>query len=221
MFGNRKIVLIIILMLVVCATAYLLLIAIPRKMAEQSYDGARRIGQDLKEMFQVTPRISVNNRIIVEEETRILELASQARKFHHTYTWRNTRFGSTKQIEVDGTFESKAGFNLNEKFIIAITDGRAVVELPAPRVLSVELLGDLEFRDENGIWNWVNSEDRSRAVNAFMTDARRYSEENLNTKKVSDEMVDKLVQVLRPHVREIEIRVGDEIVTVPAVGDPG
>lgn len=215
MFSNRKIILAIVLMVVVCATAYILLVAIPRRMAEQSYEGARRIGHDLREMFQVTPQITVNNKIIVEKETSILELASLAQQFHHTYTWTNTRLGSTKEIEVKGTFQSKAGFNLNDKFVVEITDGKAVVELPEPKILSLELLGDIEFRDEHGLWNWVNSEDRSRAVNAFMADARRYSGEHLDTKKISDDMVAKLVNVMGPHVREMEIRIGGEVVPLP------
>lgn len=221
MFSNRKIVLVIVLMIAVCATAYVLLVAIPRKMAEQSYEGARRIGHDLKEMFQVTPQITVNNKIIVEQESRVLELASLAQQFHHTYTWRNTRLGSTKTIEVSGTFRSKAGFDLNENFTIDITDGKAVVGLPPPRILSVEMLGNTEFRDEHGIWNWVNSEDRSRAVNAFMADARRYSEQRLDSKKVSDTVVDNLIQVISPHVRELEIRIGDDVIAVPELNDPG
>lgn len=221
MFSNRKIVLVFVLMIAFCATAYVLLVAIPRKMAEQSYEGARRIGQELKEMFQVTPRITVNHKIIVEHEATVLELASLARQFHHTYTWRNTRLGSTKQIEVSGTFQSKAGFDLNENFTIVITDGKAVVGLPPPKILSVEPLGDTEFRDEHGIWNWVNSEDRSQAINAYMSDARRYAEQSLDSKKVSSEVVKNLVRVISPHVRELEIRIGDEVIAVPELNDPG
>jgi len=151
----------------------------------------------------------------------VLELASLAQQFHHTYTWRNTRLGSTKTIEVSGTFQSKAGFDLNENFTIDIKDGKAVVGLPPPRILSVEMLGNTEFRDEHGIWNWVNSEDRSRAVNAFMADARRYSEQRLDPKKVSDTVVDNLIRVISPHVRELEIRIGDEVMAVPELNDPG
>lgn len=221
MFSNRKIILVILLLMVVCATAWVLLVAIPRQMAEQSYEGARRIGRDLREMFQVTPQITVNNKIIVEQETTVFELASLARQFHHTYTWRNTRLGSTKQIEVSGTFQSKAGFDLHKSFTIDITDGKAVVGLPPAQILSVELLGDTEFRDEHGIWNWVNSEDRSRAINAFMTDARGYAEQSLDSKKVSGEVVKNLVRVIGPHVRELEIRIGDEVIAVPELNDPG
>ena len=221
MFSPRKIILLIVLLLITCVTAYVLLVTIPRRMAEQTYAGARRIGQDLKEMFQVTPQISVNNRIIVEKEAKILELASLVRQSHHTYTWSNTRLGSTKQINVAGTFQSKAGFDLNERFVIEITDGKAVVELPPPEILSVELLGDIEFRDEHGIWNWVNSEDRSQAVSAFIADARKYSEEDLNSRQISDEMVEKLVAVIGPYVRDLEIRIGAEVIRVPALPDPG
>lgn len=221
MLSNRKIILVIILALVVCATAYILLVTIPRHVAEQSYEGARRIGRDVKALLQVTPQITVNSKIIVEQESEVLELASMSRQFHHTYTWTNTRLGSTKKIRVAGTFQSKAGFDLNEKFMIEIIDGKAVVELPEPKILSVELLGDIEFRDEQGLWNWVNAEDRSRAVNAFVTDARRYSEEFPATREVSDAVVEKLIQAINPHVRELEIRIGDEPIHVPALSDPG
>lgn len=221
MLSNRKIVLIILLSLVVGATAYILLVMIPRHVAEQSYEGARRIGRDVKALLQVTPQITVNSKIIVEQESEILELASVARQFHHTYTWTNTRLGSTKKIRVSGTFQSKTGFDLNEKFTIEIVDGKAVVELPSPRVLSVELLGDIEFRDEQGIWNWVNSEDRSQAVNAFIADARKYSEQFPGTKEASEAVVEKLVRAINPHVRELEIRIGDESILMPTLSDPG
>jgi hypothetical protein len=218
--GNRTIILVVILLITVCITAYVLLVAIPRRMTEQSYEGARRIGRDLKELFQVTPEISVNNKIIVQQEAEIMELASLSQKFHHTYTWRNIRLGSTKEIEVSGTFESKAGFDLNEKFRIQITDGKATVQLPTPRLLSLELLGDIEFRDEHGYWNWVNAGDRTRAINAFMQDARRHANETLNSKKVNESTAGKLAQIIRAHVREVEIRAGGKVITPPSIDFP-
>lgn len=130
MFSNRKILLIIVLLFAVCLAAYVLLVVIPRRVAEQSYDGARRIGQDIRELFQATPRITVNNRVIVERESDIFEIAAVSQRFHHTYRWKNTRFGSTKEIEVSGTFQSKAVYDINEAFTIDIKDGRAVVTLP-------------------------------------------------------------------------------------------
>ena len=84
---------------------------------------------------------------------------------------------STKEIKVTGTFDAKAGFDLKEKFTITIEDGKALVVFPEPKLLSIEMLGDLEFKDENGIWNWINEDDRSEAINAFTQDAKRYAKD--------------------------------------------
>lgn len=212
MFTNRKIFLVILLLITLCISAYVLLILIPRRLAEQSYEGARTMGRDLKEAFQFTPRITVNNKIIVQQQSGILELATLSQKFHRTYTWKNTRLGSTKEIEVSGTFVSKAGFDLNKEFLIRIEDGKATVEFPQPTILSIESLGDIQFRDENGYWNWVNEDDRTKAINAFTGDARRYAEDILSAKRAGDAITDKILRIIQPHVREVEIRIGDETI---------
>jgi hypothetical protein len=199
----------------------MLLVVIPRRVAEQSYEGARKIGQDFRELFQATPQITVNNRIIVERESDILEVAVYSQQFHHRYQWTNTWLGSTKKIEVSGMFESKAGFDINESFTIDIQDGRAVVTLPEPRILSVALLGDLEFRDESGFVNWVTAEDRTRATNAFMEDARKYARRTMKRERIKQTIADRVAGIVGQHVREVEVRVGDETVVPSGIPDPG
>ena len=221
MFTNRRILLVIALLVALCLAAYVLLVVIPRRVAEQSYEGARRIGQDFRELFQATPRITVNNRIIVERESDILEVAAVSQQFHHRYQWTNTRFGSTKKIEVSGLFESKAGFDINETFAIDIHDGLAIITLPEPRILSVALLGDLEFRDEGGLWNWVDNDDRTRAINAFMEDGRRHARRTMNRERLKQTLAERVAGIVGQHVREVEVRVGNETVIPSEIPDPG
>lgn len=209
MFSNRKIILVIILLIVISITTYVLLVFIPQRFAEQSYEGARRIGRDLREAFQFTPEIKVNNTIVVQQQASILELATLSQQFHHKYDWKNTWMGSTKEIEVSGTFVAKAGFDLNEKFNITIEGEKAVVTFPHPILLSVESLGDMQFRDEHGYWNWVNEEDRTRAVNAFTKDARTYASQAPFVSDASNIAQEKLIEILKPHVKEVEIHIGN------------
>jgi flagellar basal body-associated protein FliL len=61
MFGRAKLILIIILLITVCVTAYVLVVVIPTQLAQKSYEGARQIGHDISEAFQFTPEITVNN----------------------------------------------------------------------------------------------------------------------------------------------------------------
>lgn len=214
MFSERKIILIIILLITISLAAYVLLVYIPARFAEQSYEGAKQIGKDLSEAFQFTPQITVNNTIVVQQQSSILELATLSQRFSHTYTWKNTWLGSTKEIQVSGSFDAKAGFDLNDKFSIVIDKQKAIVTFPQPKLLSVEALGDVQFRDEHGIWNWVDEEDRSRAMNAFTQDARRYASQASFTKDASKNMKEKLLEILKPHVKEAELRIGEERINV-------
>ncbi|HEX6225839.1 MAG TPA: DUF4230 domain-containing protein [Chryseolinea sp.] len=210
MFTDRKLVLIVISLIVVTVTAYMLFVFIPARIAQQTYDGAKQIGQDIANAFNVTPQIKVNNTIILQQQTPILELATVSQKFEHRYGWVNTWLGSTKKIDIRGTFEAKAGFDLNQKFSIDIEGNNATVTLPKPKLLSIEPQNDVTFRDENGVWNWVDAEDRAKAMNAFTRDARRYGEQGKLIEQARLEMETKLREILLLHEKHVEIRYANE-----------
>lgn len=209
MFSNRKIILLILLLVSLCIAAYVLVVVIPRRVAEQSYEGARRIGHDLKEAFQFTPQITVNNTIVLQQQASILELATVSQKFQHQYIWKNTWMKSTKEIRITETFEAKAGFDLNRRFTITINDDKATVIFPEPQLLSVEPLGDMELKDEQGVWNWIHESDRAQAVNAFTQDARRYATEAAFVHDAGKHMEERLLEILKPYVSRVEIQMGN------------
>ena len=221
MFSNRKIILVILLLITLCIAGYVFLVIIPRHAVEQTYAGAKKIGKDLQEAFQFTPEITVNNTIVIKQQTAILELATMSQKFHHRYQWSNTLMGSKKEIEIDGTYEAKVGFDLNEKFSIHIADGKASVVFPEPKLLSLESLGDIRFQDQHGLWNWINEEDRSKAINAFTTDARTFAEQADFTQEAAAVMQKKLLEILRPHVDAVEITIGTTTVHRKVKGSDG
>jgi hypothetical protein len=205
MFGRARLILIIILLITVCVAAYVIVIVIPTTLAQKSYDGAKQIGHDISEAFQFTPEITVNNTVVLQQQTPILELATLSQNFQHEYEWTNTRFGSTKKITIKGSFEAKAGFDLNKRFALEITDDKALVFLPKPKLLSLESLNDIKFEDEDGYWNWVNMEDRSKAINAFTTDAKKYAQQAEFVTKAQQAMEGKLREILKLHGKEMEI----------------
>ncbi len=209
MNSNRRLVLFIILLIVLSSTAYIILVMIPSRLAQQSYEGAKQIGRDIAKVFHVTPEVTVHNTVVLQQQTPILELATLSQKFQHRYDWTNTWLGSTKKINIEGTFEAKAGFDLRKKFSIQIDGNKAVVTLPKPELLSMEFLGDVSFSDENGVWNWVQPEDRARAMNAFTRDARRYGEQSNFVRQSQQEMEKKLKEILELHGKDVEIRYSD------------
>jgi len=205
MFGRARLILIIILLITVCVTAYVIVVVIPTQLAERSYEGAKQIGRDISKAFQFTPEITVNNTVVLQQQTPILELATLSQNFRHEYEWTNTRFGSTKKISIKGSFEAKAGFDLNKRFALEIYEDKALVFLPKPQLLSIESLNDIKFEDENGYWNWVDMNDRSKAINAFTSDARNYAQQAEFVTKAQQAMENKMREILKLHGKEMEI----------------
>jgi hypothetical protein len=211
---NRKIVLFIVLLLTLTVTAYILLVVIPERVAENAYDGARKIGEDLRRAFQFTPSITVNNTVVIEQQASVLELATTSQYFRHRYEWVNSWMKSTKKIQIEGSFQAKAGFDLNERFTINITNGTAIVTVPAAKLLSLSPGNDIVARDENGIWNWVNEDDRNTALNAFITDAQKYAQRSPILKQAQRNLEEQLKTILKTHGKEAIIRYEqDETIT--------
>lgn len=202
---SRNLRLLIVLLIVATVAGYVMLVTIPTEMAKRSYEGAKTLGEDIRKAFQVTPEIKVNNTIVLNQQTPVLELAVLSQNFEHRYVWQNTWLGSSKKIFITGSFNAKAGFDLRQKFSITLRDEKAYVTLPAPLALSVESLGDITYRDEQGIWNWVNAEDRTRATNAFMADARRYADRAAFVEEAKGKMEQRLRELLKPYAEEVVI----------------
>jgi len=206
MFSSRKLILWIVLLFTLCVAAYVLLVYIPQRMAQQAYDGARQIGKDIREAFQFTPEVRINNTIVLQQQTPIFELATLSQKFRHEYEWVNTWLNSTKKIKITGTFEAKAGFDLRQQIRVDIIETHAIVTLPLPKLLSLQPQADYTFEDENGIWNWVDQEDRAKALNAFTSDAQKYADQAgfINQAKVAAE--EKMKAIFEAHDMTVEIR---------------
>lgn len=206
MFSNRKIVLFIILIITFTVAAYWIVVVIPARLAEKTYEGARQIGQDFAKAFSFTPEVTVNNTVVLLQQSPVLELATLSQKFQHHYDWTNTWLGSTKKISINGGFEAKAGFDLRKKCSIRITDDKAIVYLPPPQLLSIQPMDNVTFTDESGVWNWVNMNDRSKAMNAFTSDARKYAAQAGFVDAAQESMVKQITKLMATHGKSVEVR---------------
>ena len=202
---SRILKLLIALTIAASIVAYVLFVFIPTQLAKRSYEAAKEIGQEIRKTLQFTPEIRVNNTIVLNQQTPVFELAVIEQSFDHRYVWENSWLGSTKKIFISGTFDAKAGFDLHKKFVITLRDGNAHVTLSQPEILSVESLGNIVYRDEQGIWNWVDLDDRTRATNAFIRDARRYAEQARFINDAKKEMESRLEILLDPYVDDVTV----------------
>jgi len=199
----RYLKLIIILIVTSAIAAFVLFVVIPERLVKSSYEAAKTLGEDFKKAFQFTPEVRVENTVVLNQQTSVLELAVLSQNFQHTYAYTNTWMGSTKKIDISGSFVAKVGFDLNEKFQITIHEKTATISLPEPHLLSIESQPDITYRDENGLWNWVSTEDRTAATNAFIKDAKAYA---LHADFINDARARAETQIrkaLAPHVDEV------------------
>lgn len=203
---SRNLKLLIALIIASAIAVYIVVVTIPTQLAKRSYEGAKTLGEDFRKAFQFTPEIKVNNTIVLNQQTPVLELSVLSQNFEHRYVWVNSWLGSTKKINITGSFNAKVGFDLQQKFSITLKNEKAIVHLPEPTVLSVESQGDIEYRDEQGIWNWVNLDDRTRATNAFITDARKYADQAAFVQGAKGDMEERLKVLLNPYAEEVEVR---------------
>lgn len=122
--------------------------------------------------------MTVNQTIIIEQASPILEIATVSRPMMIDHQWSHSWLGSTKSIHVRGTFTAKAGYNLKEPFTITITRDPMTVTatLPAPRLLSVQMDSFAVVADESGWWNRLTEQDRSEAVTTLQSLARSKAE---------------------------------------------
>jgi len=169
------------------------------RAADQGVDQAERIARDMKQAFvdiaHLQPRVTINNRVYLEQTTPTSELTMVSRRIEVEHEFQNTWAGSSKRVKLHGTFTAKAGFDLRQNFSIDIRPDEILVQLPHAQILGVEpeKLDVLAF--ENGLWNRISSDEvqselatlpalaREKAVEANLpSEAERILREQLNAR---------------------------------------
>ncbi len=141
-------------------------------------NAAASIAQGIENVFNTTPKVSVNSTVVIEQARPILEIAVLSQQVYHDYFSTNTWMMSTKELHLKGYFIAKAGFDLAERGIsIELNEAgdklyRVRVLLPAPRLLSFETEKYEVIKTESGWWNEITAEDLESAVNEMKEEAR-------------------------------------------------
>src|SRR5206468_1733329 len=135
----------------------------PARTAQQSTAELEQLGKDLRSAFvdiaYLQPRITINNRVYMEQTTPVSELVVLSRRIEVEHELLHTWVGSSKRVKLHGTFNAKAGFDLRQDLSIDIRPDEIIVQLPHAQILSVEQeqVDVLEF--ENGLWNRISGQD--------------------------------------------------------------
>src|SRR5256884_5400345 len=135
----------------------------PARTARQSSAELERLGKDFRAAFidiaHLQPRITINNRVYMEQTTPVSELVVLSRRIEVEHELLHTWVGSSKRVKLHGTFAVKAGFDLRQNLSIDIRPNEIIVELPHAQILGIDpgQVDVLAF--ENGFWNRISGED--------------------------------------------------------------
>ena len=111
----------------------------PARTAQQSTAELEKLGKNLRAAFidiaHLQPRITINNRVYMEQTTPTSELVVLSRRIEVEHELLHTWVGSSKRVKLHGTFVAKAGFDLQQSLSIDIRPTEIVVQMPHARIL--------------------------------------------------------------------------------------
>jgi hypothetical protein len=135
----------------------------PARTARQSSAELERLGKNLRAAFvdiaHLQPRITINNRVYIEQTTPRAELVVLSRGIDVEHELLHTWVGSSKRVKLHGTFVAKAGFDLQQGLSIDIRPTEIVVEIPHAQILGIEQQQVDVLAFENGLWNQISGQD--------------------------------------------------------------
>jgi hypothetical protein len=173
-------------------------------------DTARAMARVVKDALTIEPKVVVSSTVIHEGARGAFEVAFAEQEMTHDLRYETTWLGSTKVLHARGRFTVKAGYNLadGQWFVEQKPDGTWVVNLPDPTVLSCELKEVTMVADDDGMWNKLSPEDRTRVHQRLLTEAR--------AKAANEELFERVEKELGRRLREAAAR--EQGTPVPAIG---
>jgi hypothetical protein len=149
----------------------------PGRTIDRSVTELERLGRKARDTFvelaHLQPRVTVNNRVYLEQRTTVAELAVLARRVEVEHEMLHTWAGSSKRIKLHGTYLVKAGFDLRKKFTVNMRPDEILMELPHAQILSVEQQQLEVLTLENGLWNRISPDDVQTQLAALPEQARQ------------------------------------------------
>ena len=176
----------------------------PARTAAQGTTELERLGRDLRTAFidiaHLQPRITINNRVYLEQTIPTSELVILSRRIEVEHELLHSWAGSSKRVRLHGTFMVKAGFDLREDLAVDIRPDEIVVQLPHAQLLGVEQEHVDVLAFENGFWNRISASDVQNELSILPQLAREKAAES-NLPSEAEDALQKQLQE-RIHTRQ-------------------
>jgi Protein of unknown function (DUF4230) len=136
---------------------------------------ANKIRDIFVDLFQLQPKISVNETVLFDQTKTAPELVLIRRDADVMHNASETWFGSTKTIRIHATYRVKAGFDLSKPLEVSVAGQEVTIKVSKARILSVEPLSLVVDELKNGLWNKIQPQDLDRELEKMPELARTKS----------------------------------------------
>jgi hypothetical protein len=153
----------------------------PARTIGQGTEDLERLGKDLRSAFidiaHLQPRITINNRTVVDQATSTAELAILERELKVKREFLHSWAGSSKRIKLSGTFNVKAGFDLRQDVTVDVRPNEILIQLPHAQIVGIEEKHVDVLALDNGLWNRITGADLQNELAQLPEMARRQATE--------------------------------------------
>lgn len=197
-----------------CAAVVILVVLILAMLAafifQRLESWPARTAQQLREAFgevaMVQPKITVNNRVVFEQTASVLELAVVSRPTQVERETEHEWLGSRKRVKLRGTYQVRAGFDLTKPFSVRVEGNKMLVEIPPPRILSVDQVDAEVLALDSGFWNKIQPTDLEAELRSLPLLARQKATETGLQQEALEALRKRLLERFAPDY-DIEVRV--------------
>ncbi len=167
---------------------------------------ASQVSKAFAELGHLQPRITIKDRVFFEQTKAVLELAVVSRETQVEREMEHEWLGSKKRIRLRGTYQVRAGFDLNEPFTVHVDGRRIETQMPPPKILSVDAK-DIEVTVfENGLWNKISPAELEGELRALPMLARQKAGEAGLQKEAFDAFTARVRDKFAPDY-EVEVKI--------------
>jgi hypothetical protein len=143
-----------------------------QSVSDQASAEARKIRDAFVDLFQLQPKISVNETVAFDQTKTALELAVVSRDIEVTRDAAQTWMGSIKTIRMHATYRVKAGFDLSQKLEVNVAGREVNIKVPKASILTIEPLSIIVEELRDGLWNKIQPQDVDRELQRMQELAR-------------------------------------------------
>lgn len=121
-----------------------------------------RMVNDARAFIGGAERTTLSQEMVLEEVRAVAKLVSTEMTVRDVVTYRNTRYGSTKQALIVVTGKILAGIDLEQGTKVEIDSARRriTITIPQAKVLAVDILQLRTYDEQRGLWNPFQPADR-------------------------------------------------------------